>query len=171
MASASPIASAAAVEAVGARFNEHASSFTAMSRTMSLALASVERILAVRAISRIPIRFTDSRISTSSSVSPLAEIASSTSSDASAPRSPCNASAAWRKIEGVPVLENVADIFRPIRPDFPIPVTTTRPSHAYKSSTALSNRSSSRSINPAIASASIRRTRFAEASADFAWFA
>jgi len=37
------------------------------------------------------------------------------------PRSPCTASAAWRKIAGVPVLHSVAAIFWPIRPDLPTP--------------------------------------------------
>ena len=31
--------------------------------------------------------------------------------------------------EGVPVLENVAATLRPINPDFPSPVTSTRPAH------------------------------------------
>ena len=76
IASASPIASAAAVEAVGARFSEHASSFTAMSSTMSLADASVERGCAVSVMRGMPRRFTASSSSISSSVSPLEEIAS-----------------------------------------------------------------------------------------------
>ena len=54
------------------------------------------------------------------------------------------ASAGCRNTEGVPVLENVAAIFRPIRPDLPMPITTTRPLHASKSSTARSKLASSR---------------------------
>ena len=46
------MAMAAAVEAVGARFSEQASSFTAMSRTMSLAVASVDCGLAVSVMQR-----------------------------------------------------------------------------------------------------------------------
>ncbi len=105
----------------------------------------------------MPSRFTASSSSTSSSVSPLDEIARSTSLAVSMPRSPCSASAACRKNDGDPVLANVAAIFRPISPDLPSPVTTTRPLQACKSSTAFSKRASRRSISPAIASASIRR--------------
>ena len=60
------------------------------------------------------------------------------------PRSPCSASAGCKKNDGVPVDENVAAIFRPISPDLPMPVTTTRPLHANSSSTARSNAASSR---------------------------
>ena len=49
------------------------------------------------------------------------------------PRSPCSASAGCRNTDGVPVEENVAAIFRPISPDLPMPVTTTRPLQASSS--------------------------------------
>ena len=64
------------------------------------------------------------------------------------PRSPCSASAGCKKTEGVPVEENVAAIFRPINPDLPMPVTTTRPLQASKSSTARSKLASSRASKP-----------------------
>ena len=157
------MAIAAAVEAVGARFNEQASSFTAISSTMLLALANVDFRFAVKVINRTPSRFTASTNSMSSSVSPLDEIATSTSSPVSIPKSPCNASEACKNNDGVPILANVAAVFRPINPDLPSPVTTTRPLHEYSISTAFSKRASSRSINPAIASDSIRNTRRAVA--------
>ena len=43
------------------------------------------------------------------------------------PKSPCNPSAEFIKTAYVPVDANVAAIFFPINPDFPIPVTTTFP--------------------------------------------
>ena len=59
--------------------------------------------------------------------SPPLEMASTTSSVVSMPRSPWLASAGWTKNDGVPVEARVAAIFCPIWPDFPIPVTITRP--------------------------------------------
>src|SRR5688572_3507138 len=47
-------------------------------------------------------------------------------------------------------------------PDLPMPVTTTRPGQASRTSTACSNRWSMRSIKPVMASASIRNTLLAE---------
>src|SRR5579875_3335886 len=86
-------------------------------------------------------------------------MASSTSPATSIPRSPWRASAGCRNIAGVPVLESVAATLRPIRPDFPIPVTTTRPRQPSSSSTALSKRPSSRSCRSRMACASISSTR------------
>ena len=65
-----------------------------------------------------------------SCVSPLFEIAMSTSPRASIPRSPWSPSAGWRKNDGVPVLAIVAAIFCPIKPDLPMPETTTLPLQA-----------------------------------------
>src|SRR6267154_2284653 len=78
---------------------------------------------------------------------------------ASMPMSPCRASAACKKKDGVPVLESVAEIFRPIRPDFPMPVTTTRPLQANKTSTAFSKLASRRASTSWMACASMRSTR------------
>ena len=128
---------------------------------MSLAVASVEDSFAVSVTIFTPRRLAASTSSISSSVSPLVEIVNRTSPAASMPRSPWRASAACRNIDGVPVLEKVAAIFRPINPDLPSPATTTRPLQEYSSSTAFSKRSSRRSIRPLMASASIWRTRFA----------
>ena len=60
------------------------------------------------------------------------------------PRSPWIASAGCRKNAGVPVLVSVAAIFRQMMPDLPMPVRITRPRQSRSSSTARSNRSSSR---------------------------
>jgi hypothetical protein len=51
------------------------------------------------------------------------------------------------KNEGVPVLENVAEIFLPISPDLPRPTTTTRPEQAKKMSKEFSIWTSSRARN------------------------
>jgi len=77
---------------------------------------------------------------------------------ASIPKSPCSASAGCRKNDGVPVLDSVAEIFRPISPDFPIPVTATRPLHSKSTSTALVKVASSRAITSCSARASISKT-------------
>ena len=63
---------------------------------------------------------------TISSVSPLLEMAITTSPLTIRPRSPWMASAGCRKRDGVPVEAKVAEIFWPIRPLLPMPVTTTR---------------------------------------------
>ena len=59
------------------------------------------------------------------------------------------------------MLARVADILRPTIPDFPIPVTTTRPRQAKINSTARTKSWSSFGIKLRIASASIFRTSFA----------
>src|SRR5687768_18475518 len=74
------------------------------------------------------------------------------------PRSPCRASAGWRKKAGVPVLDNVAAILRHTMPDLPMPVMITRPLHSATSVTALANRSSSRSASAMTAAASVCST-------------
>ena len=58
---------------------------------------------------------------------------------------------------GVPVLASVAETLRPIRPDLPIPVTTTRPRQDRIISTARSNSPLIREIKASIARASNRR--------------
>src|SRR5258708_1060024 len=77
---------------------------------------------------------------------------------ASIPKSPCSASAGCRKNDGVPVLESVAEIFRPISPDFPMPVTATRPLQAKSTSTALAKLLSRRAFTSCSARASISST-------------
>ena len=64
---------------------------------------------------------------TTSSVSPLCERTSTTSSAWMRPRSPCTASAGCRQWLGVPVEASVAMIFWPISPALPMPVTITLP--------------------------------------------
>src|SRR5512132_534323 len=68
-------------------------------------------------------------------------------------------SAGCRKNAGVPVLDIVAAIFCPTRPDFPMPETTTLPLQRSSRSTALANWASSRSTSACTARASIFSTR------------
>src|SRR5688572_28564693 len=68
------------------------------------------------------------------------------------------ASAGCRKCAAVPVLDNVAAIFRQMMPDLPMPVTITRPEQSLTSSTALAKLSSRRSARAATAAASVCRT-------------
>ena len=126
-ANASPIANVAVVLAVGASPIGHASSLTDTSSATSLFFANVEVMRPVRATTGMLIRLTKGKSFNISSVSPLFEMAITTSCRASMPRSPWMPSAGWRKNAGVPVLAIVAAIFCPIKPDFPIPDTTTLP--------------------------------------------
>src|SRR5688572_27240993 len=158
IASASPIARAAVVLAVGTRFIGQASSDTLQSSATSADCASVELTSPVRATSGAPMRFSVSSTRVSSSVSPLYDIAMTTSSAWMTPRSPCTASAGWRKNAGVPVLASVAAILRQMTPDLPMPVTMTRPLQLWISITARANLSSMRCSSARIAAASVWRT-------------
>ncbi len=62
-----------------------------------------------------------------------------TSSSVIMPRSPWLASPGWTKCAGVPVDARVAAILRPTWPDFPMPVTITRPRASRIRSTAATN--------------------------------
>ena len=161
MARASPAASAAVVLDVGARFIGHASSGTLTSSTTSHWRASVETGLPVRRTIGTPSRLRGGKIARTSSVSPEFERASTTSPRATIPRSPWTPSAGCRKWAGVPVEASVAAILRPTCPDFPMPVTITRPAQPCRSSTARSKLASSFGMRPRIASASRRSTRSA----------
>ena len=97
MASASPSASAAVVLAVGARLCGQASRATLPSSTMSASRASVEAVLPVSAIIRVPRRRSTGRMASSSSDSPEYESATKTSSPVTMPRSPWLASAGCTK--------------------------------------------------------------------------
>ena len=97
MASASPMASAAVVLEVGARFMGQASSVTPTSTTTSAWRASVEAGVPVRRISGMPSRLIAGSTASTSSVSPEFDSASTTSSRATMPMSPCTPSAGWRK--------------------------------------------------------------------------
>ena len=120
----------------------------------------------MKAISRAPMRRIDSSRRISSSVSPLCDSASTTSSSRIAPRSPWIASAGCRKQADVPVLESVAAILRQMMPDLPMPVTMTRPRHSKQQLHRVLERAPSRrSTRPRIAAASIRRTFRASSSA------
>ena len=74
------MASAAVVLAVGTRFIGHASSDTRQSSATSAACASVDAVSPVMAISGAPMRFNVSSTCRSSSVSPLYDMAITTSS-------------------------------------------------------------------------------------------
>ena len=78
-----------------------------------------------------PIFFIAGIIAIISSLSPLFEIAKTISSGLIIPKSPCNPSVEFINILVVPVEAKVADIFLPIIPVFPIPVTTTFPLQSY----------------------------------------
>ncbi len=79
------------------------------------------------------------------------------------PRSPWLASPGCMKKAGVPVEASVEAILPPMCPDFPMPVTTTRPFEAKIISTAARNGSPSRAVSAATAPASISSTSFARA--------
>ncbi len=130
MLSASPIASAAVVEAVGARPSGHASMRIDTSRWTSAACASGERGLPVIATIGTPSRFSHGRSARISSVSPLFERATTTSPFTIRPRSPWMASAGCRKNDDWPVEARVAEIFWAMIPLLPMPVATTRPEQA-----------------------------------------
>ena len=87
------MASAAVVLAVGTRFIGQASSDTLQSSATLAACASVDVTSPVNAISGAPMRFRVSSTRVSSSVSPLYDMAITTSSAWMTPRSPCTASA------------------------------------------------------------------------------
>ncbi len=153
------MASAAVVLDVGARFIGHASCGTPTSITTSQTRASGDAGCPVSSTTGTPRRFTAGRMASSSSVSPELESASTISPRASIPRSPWTPSAGCRKYAGVPVDASVAAILRPMRPDFPMPVTITRPVHRWRRCTAAGKRSSSFATRAAIAPASISSTR------------
>src|SRR5699024_8411022 len=79
------------------------------------------------------------------------------------PISPCKASAACMKKAGVPVEAKVAAILRPIWPDLPMPVTTTRPRHASTRCTASVKRTRKLFLSACRAVISISKLRCAEA--------
>ena len=83
--------------------------------------------LADIAIDVAPIDLINGINRTTSGVAPLFDKRRTTSEALSLPRSPCKASLGCKKILGVPVLESVAEIFWPIRPAFPNPLTIMRP--------------------------------------------
>ena len=126
-ASASPIANAAVVLAVGARFKGQASAGTPMSRCTVAMRASADCEFPVKAIKGTPNRLMTGRMVRISLVSPEFDSASTASSRVIMPTSPWLASPGWTKNEGVPVLARVAAIFPPIWPDLPMPITTMRP--------------------------------------------
>ena len=126
-ASASPITSCMVVEVVGARPLGQASSARGKTSRWSASRARAPSGLAVTAISIRPKRREKVIISASSAVSPDHDRARMASPSCIMPISPWLASAGCTKNAGVPVEANVAASLRPIWPDLPMPVTTTRP--------------------------------------------
>src|SRR5690606_21044467 len=158
-ASASPSASMAVVEVVGARPIGQASGRGGSTSVRSAACARVLSARPTIARSAIEKRRVYATMSASSGVSPELDRASTASSAVIMPRSPWLASAGWTYSAGVPVEASVAAILRPTWPLLPMPVTTVRPRVLARRSTACSNRPSSVSARANSASASARRTR------------
>ena len=167
-ASASPMASCAVVLAVGAKFSGQASRATLLSSATWACLASVDCAPPVMATSGTPWRLSIGNMAVSSSLSPLFEIASTTSVFCTMPRSPWLASAGCTNSAGVPVDANVAAILRPIWPLLPMPITTTRPRQASMTCTACANSEPTRSARQSTAAASISKVFRASA---WAWAA
>ena len=97
----------------------------------------------------------------SSSASPLLEMASTTSTGITMPRSPWLASAGCTNMAGVPVEASVAATLRPISPLLPMPITTTRPVAPRISDTAREKSSFSRCFRPSTAAASMSSVSWA----------
>ena len=138
-ASASPKAMTAVVLEVGARPSGQASCETAAVRWMSACRAMVDSGWAVMQIRQMFLRFNAGRMAEISSLSPELEMASTTSPSTIMPKSPWAASAGWTKNAGVPVEASVAAILWPTWPDFPIPMTTSRPVQERMVSAAAAN--------------------------------
>ena len=160
---ASPIAMATAVLAVGARLRGQISRSTEASSTTSQWRARLELRRPTRAMRAVPRRRRWGRIARSSSVSPLLESSSTTSSAATMPMSPCRASPGWRKTAVRLREEKVAAILRATMPLLPTPLTTSFPRRAAqlvsRASAASTWPGSSRSEAAAMALASCCRQR------------
>src|SRR5690606_18550827 len=113
-------------------------------------------------MSGAPMRLIRGSMVVTSAVLPEFEMASTTACLVIMPRSPWLASPGWTTDEGVPVLARVAALLLPPWPDFPIPVTTTRPVHARMMSLALTKLASMRSSRRAMALCSIWMARWAD---------
>ena len=162
MASASPSTKVTVVLVVGARLSGHASRATSILRLVVAASARAESGLPVMLTKGMPSRLIKGSKVTISAVEPELEMAMTTSLRVIIPRSPWQASPGCTKNAGVPVLARVAAILLAMWPDLPMPVTTTRPLHARRSSHARSKLSSIVAPIAAIASVSKRMVRAAE---------
>jgi len=118
---------------------------------------------AAASISGIEKRFAKVIRSESSPVSPEFDSISNASARVTAPRSPWLASAGCTKCAGVPVDASVAAILRAMWPDFPIPLTITRPLTAMIVSTAREKSPFSVSPSDSIAADAYSSTRRAAA--------
>ena len=126
-ANASPIAICAVVLAVGARLSGQASLSTPQSITTSAWFANVDCKPPVIAINGTPWRLSTGKMAANSSLSPLLEMARTTSLSRTMPKSPWLASPGCTNMAGVPVEASVAAILRPMWPLLPMPITTTWP--------------------------------------------
>ena len=124
-AKASPVTRVAVVELIGACPSGHASFSTPTLIVISAYFPNVELGFPVKPTIFPPIFLIGDKILKISSEFPLFDMAITTSPLLIIPKSPCNASAAFKNTAVVPVEARVAAIFSPIIPDFPIPVTTT----------------------------------------------
>ena len=156
-ANASPNAICAVVLAVGAKLSGQASLSTPQSNTKSAWFASVDCKPPVIAIKGTPWRLSTGRIAANSSLSPLLEMANTTSISRTMPKSPWLASPGWTNIAGVPVEASVAAILRPMCPLLPMPITTTWPVVLSSIWTALTKVGLSRCLICKSASASMSR--------------
>ena len=122
---ASPIEEATAKLAVGTIPKLSASSLVEASKQTSTLFANIPSLLPINpTIFAFLLLKTGSR-KINSGVDPLFDKKITVSPSDEFPRSPCTASDGCKNAAGVPVLLNVAAIFFPTWPDFPIPVTTT----------------------------------------------
>jgi hypothetical protein len=134
----------AVVLVLGARPREHASWSGPKSMTIVAAAAKVLSVRPVMAMIGTFKASNDGSRRITSSVSPLWERISITSSRCTRPRSPWTASAGCRQWLRVPVDARVAMIFCPTRPALPIPDTITLPGQSKIHCTARQNSLSSR---------------------------
>ena len=124
---ASPTISCIVVEVVGARPFGQASFAFGRLRAIFDDFAKWLFLFEDNPINLLLLSWANLTISPNSVVSPDHEIAKITSFFSIIPISPWLASVGWIKKDGVPVEDNVAEIFLPIWPDFPTPVTITLP--------------------------------------------
>ena len=124
---------------VGAKSNPQASSLASRCNKTLAVLPSGESGEDVSATSGHPRFFSAGNSPRISSLLPLLDKHMTTSSDSTAPRSPCSASPAWINMDRVPVEFMVAAILAAMCALFPTPVSTIFPVELDNSSTACWN--------------------------------
>mmetsp|Transcript_9249 Transcript_9249/g.30546 ORF Transcript_9249/g.30546 Transcript_9249/m.30546 type:complete len:252 (-) Transcript_9249:106-861(-) len=116
-----------AVEVTGARSNGHSSRSSGRHTCMSHTCASFDPVTELTPTSFAPFARAYGMSLSSSSVAPLLEKSTRTSSSPTMPMSPCSASVGERKTDLVPVLTSVIEIFCAMNPDLPTPLKNTTP--------------------------------------------